>query len=396
MSSLPSSATATATVPMPHHHHHQYHHHHHQQQGGLSSAALASMPQPPPGIKVARSRGGGSGSSSGGGGTKDDSFSLPLLFWMGSWYFCSLITLFMNKIILSSEGGNKYVLGITQMIMTAVLGAAKVYGPSAIAHVLGTRTSPKPNEITSAVRPYNTFWRDMIFVGVMRGLTVLFGLISLANVAVSFTETIKSSAPFFTVIFAQVILRQRTSWQVNVSLLPVMLGLALCSATELSFNTIGFLAAVANNVIDCIQNVFSKHLLKSMTPVQLQFYTSAAAAILQLPVLLYTLAPELKSASIPGNIWIMILIDAVFYHLQSVTAYFTMSLLTPVSQSVANTVKRALLIFLSILWFGNEISFLSGAGMVTVVFGVFLYNHCRLNYPAPQDSNSSSKTELPK
>ena len=230
----------------------------------------------------------------------------------------------------------------------------------------------------------------MLLVGIMRGLTVLFGLISLANVAVSFTETIKSSAPFFTVIFAQLILRQSTSWQVNASLLPVMIGLALCSANELSFNMIGFFAAVANNIIDCIQNVFSKHLLKSLTPVQLQFYTSAAAAILQLPVLLYTLAPELRNASIPSNVWVMILIDAVFYHLQSVTAYFTMSLLTPVSQSVANTVKRALLIFLSIMWFGNEISFLSGAGMVTVIFGVFAYNHCRLNYPAPSQQGQSS------
>lgn len=312
------------------------------------------------------------------------------MFWMGSWYLCSLVTLFMNKIILSSEGGNQYVLGITQMIMTAVLGAAKVYGPRAFASVLGTRTAKSPSEITSAVQPYSTFWRDMLLVGIMRGLTVLFGLISLANVAVSFTETIKSSAPFFTVIFAQLILRQSTSWQVNASLLPVMIGLALCSANELSFNMIGFFAAVANNIIDCIQNVFSKHLLKSLTPVQLQFYTSAAAAILQLPVLLYTLAPELRNASIPSNVWVMILIDAVFYHLQSVTAYFTMSLLTPVSQSVANTVKRALLIFLSIMWFGNEISFLSGAGMVTVIFGVFAYNHCRLNYPAPSQQGQSS------
>eukprot|EP01147_Barroeca_monosierra_P005751 gene5751-9012_t len=319
----------------------------------------------------------------------DDRCSLQLIFWMTSWYLCSLITLFMNKIILSSEGGNKYVLGITQMIMTAVLGAAKVYGPSALGAILGTRPAPNSSELTRSLGTSSTFWRDMLFVGIMRGLTVLFGLISLANVAVSFTETIKSSAPFFTVIFSQLILQQSTSWQVNISLVPVMAGLALCSATELSFNTIGFLAAVANNVVDCVQNVFSKHLLKSTSPVQLQFYTSAAAAILQLPVLLYTLAPELQSASIPTHIWTMILIDSVFYHLQSVTAYCTMNLLSPVSQSVANTVKRALLIFLSIIWFGNDITFLSGVGMITVIFGVFAYNHCRLRYPAPIATDKS-------
>ena len=40
---------------------------------------------------------------------------------------------------------------------------------------------------------------------------------------------------------------------VNLSLVPVVSGLALCSATELSFTTVGFLAAVMNNCIDCVQ-----------------------------------------------------------------------------------------------------------------------------------------------
>jgi hypothetical protein len=82
------------------------------------------------------------------------------------------------------------------MMMTATLGAAKVYGPTAVASIVGTRSpvnqAPPPTS-------YNTFWRDMLLVGVMRGATVLCGLVSLAHVAVSFTETIKSSAPFFTV-----------------------------------------------------------------------------------------------------------------------------------------------------------------------------------------------------
>ena len=84
----------------------------------------------------------------------------------------------------------------------------------------------------------------MLLVAIMRSSTILLGLVSLANVAASFTETIKASAPFFTVIFTRIILRQTTSVQVNISLTPVMVGLVLASATELSFNMIGFGAAV--------------------------------------------------------------------------------------------------------------------------------------------------------
>ena len=75
---------------------------------------------------------------------------------------------------------------------------------------------------------------------------------------------------------------------VNLSLVPVVCGLALASATELSFTYVGFFAAVANNCIDCVQNVFSKKLLSThYNYVNLQFYTSAAALAFQLPCILY-------------------------------------------------------------------------------------------------------------
>ena len=66
--------------------------------------------------------------------------------------------------------------------------------------------------------------------------------------------------------------------------LPCVLpgGLGLASASELSFNTIGFVATLLNNCVDCVQNVFSKKLLSGRYGfVELQFYTSAAALVVQ-------------------------------------------------------------------------------------------------------------------
>lgn len=37
---------------------------------------------------------------------------------------------------------------------------------------------------------------------------------------------------------------------VNLSLVPVMGGLALCTATEISFNMLGFSAALSTNIMD--------------------------------------------------------------------------------------------------------------------------------------------------
>ena len=50
------------------------------------------------------------------------------------------------------------------------------------------------------------------------------------------------------------------------------------------------------------------------------------------------------------------------------------SQLTPSTPSVANTGKRAFLIWTSVLLFGNEVTFLSGLGTAVVILGVLLYN----------------------
>lgn len=89
----------------------------------------------------------------------------------------------------------------------------------------------------------------------------MLGLVSLNYVAVSFTETIKSSAPLFTVILSRCLLGEHTGLLVNLSLIPVMSGLALCSVNELSFQIYGFIAAMATNLTECLQNVYSKMLI---------------------------------------------------------------------------------------------------------------------------------------
>ena len=56
--------------------------------------------------------------------------------------------------------------------------------------------------------------------------------------------------------------------------------------------------------------------------------------------------------------------------------------------------KRALLIWLSVLWFGNNVTLLSGLGTLTVTFGVFLYNKARA-IDQKRIDNSSPTPPLP-
>ncbi|XP_029575152.1 solute carrier family 35 member E2A [Salmo trutta] len=296
------------------------------------------------------------------------------LVYLGLWYFFSFCTLFLNKYILSLLEGEPSMLGAVQMVSTTIIGFLKMYVPCCL-YQHKSRTEYPPN-----------FLMIMLFVGLMRFTSVVLGLVSLKNVAVSFAETVKSSAPIFTVIMSRMILGEYTGMWVNLSLFPVMAGLALCTATEISFNMLGFSAALSTNIMDCLQNVFSKKLLSGDTykfsPPELQFYTSAAAVIMLIPAWVFlmdlpVIGKSEHSFSWSQDIVLLLLFDGVLFHLQSVTAYALMGRISPVTFSVASTVKHAMSIWLSIIVFSNRITVLSAAGTALVFVGVLLYNKAK-------------------
>ena len=61
---------------------------------------------------------------------------------------------------------------------------------------------------------------------------------------------------------------------------------------------------------------------------------------------------------------------------------------------MANTVKRALLIWLSIIIFHNPVTFLSGFGTLMVILGVILYNEGRDREKKPSILNAENTTMI--
>ncbi|XP_054577139.1 solute carrier family 35 member E2B isoform X1 [Eptesicus fuscus] len=215
-------------------------------------------------------------------------WSSRALLYLTLWFFLSFCTLFLNKYILSLLEGEPSMLGAVQMLSTTCIGCLKIFVPCCL-YQHKVRLAYPPN-----------FVMTMLFVGLMRFATVVLGLVSLKNVAVSFAETVKSSAPIFTVIMSRMILGEYTGLLVNLSLVPVMGGLALCTATEMSFNILGFSAALSTNIMDCLQNVFSKKLLSGdkyrFSAAELQFYTSAAAVAMLVPAWVFFMRRQHREA----------------------------------------------------------------------------------------------------
>uniref|UniRef100_A0A8C0CAT2 Solute carrier family 35 member E2B n=1 Tax=Balaenoptera musculus TaxID=9771 RepID=A0A8C0CAT2_BALMU len=304
----------------------------------------------------------------------------------------SFCTLFLNKYILSLLEGEPSMLGAVQMLSTTLIGCVKIFVPCCL-YQHKTRLSYPPN-----------FIMTMLFVGLMRFATVVLGLVSLKNVAVSFAETVKSSAPIFTVILSRTVLGEHTGLLVNLSLIPVMGGLALCTATEMSFNFLGFSAALSTNIMDCLQNVFSKKLLSGdkyrFSAAELQFYTSAAAVAMLVPAWIFfmdlpVIGRSGRSFRYSQDVLLLLLADGVLFHLQSVTAYALMGRISPVTFSVASTVKHALSIWLSVIVFGNRVTSLSAVGTVLVTAGVLLYNKAKQQQREAMQSLAAATSQSP-
>jgi len=114
---------------------------------------------------------------------------------------------------------------------------------------------------------------NILFCVFVRFFVILLGLVSFKYVAVSFVETIKSSAPLFTALIAYIVLKEKNGIFVQMSLVPIMLGLVLCTAYELSFTMVGFAAAIGTNIAEWYVADFTAFMLAYVRRVRAHFCT---------------------------------------------------------------------------------------------------------------------------
>ena len=306
-----------------------------------------------------------------------------VLFLLFLWYMFSGFTLYTNKYIVSSKIADPTVVGTLQMCITSLCGFVH------LKKTLWNRNKADNQLIIQSKSTHKTgfghnlgsflFWRNFFVIGLLRLISIVLGLMALKQAAVSFVETVKSSSPLFTVFISQVMIGEVTGWWTRVSLVPVMLGLALCSSFEINFSLFGFVSAIFTNFTECLQNVFSKLLLCSdkykYTPLEVQFFSSTASALVLLPLCVLTVDLDEQSASFFSLL--IYAINGISFHCQTLLAFTLMSYISPVTHSVCNTLKRAFLIWFSVYIFGNPVGYMSAFGTVLVIAGVLFYNKAK-------------------
>ena len=212
--------------------------------------------------------------------------------------------------------------------------------------------------------------------------------VSFFMVAISFTHTVKTLEPVFSVVMSNLVLGQATSVPVMLSLIPIMGGVALASAAEVSFNWMGFGTAMGSNFLFALRAVFSKKAMANITNLSstgVYAYTTLISAFV-CTALMFVFEPiGLIQASLAAAIAAQgqqkVIIDllgvGVLYHLYNQVAFNTLERVAPVSHGVANVVKRVFIIVTSVLFFGNQVTPKTAIGTFVALAGVYLYTNLK-------------------
>ena len=227
-----------------------------------------------------------------------------------------------------------------------------------------------------------------------------------SKIPVSLVHTIKGLSPLFTVLAYRFIFLIHYSSATYLSLIPLTLGVVLACSVEFSGNIYGILCAFLAALVFVSQNIFSKKLFneaarveaegyqlasqsKKLDKLNLLCYCSALAFLLNLPVWLWTegfylIHDVFRLGALPisdkptaldhGRLTLEFFFNGTFHFGQNIMAFVLLSMVSPVTYSVASLIKRVFVILAAIIWFGNSTSPVQALGIALTFLGLYLYD----------------------
>ncbi|XP_022319519.2 solute carrier family 35 member E1 homolog isoform X2 [Crassostrea virginica] len=208
--------------------------------------------------------------------------------------------------------------------------------------------------------------------------------ISIWKSTVSYAHTVKATLPLFTIVLSRVLLGETQTFFVYMSIVPIIVGVVVATLTEVSFEMVALFTALLATLVFSLQSIFSKKCLKEtgINHLRLLVLLSRIATVLFLPFWLLFDCRQIVNSDIFENINVMktlflLFLDGIFYMLQNVFSFTVIAMVAPLSYSVANAMKRLVIIGASLFLLRNPVTTMNVVGMLVACFGVLCYNKAK-------------------
>ncbi|CAI4221009.1 unnamed protein product [Auanema sp. JU1783] len=208
----------------------------------------------------------------------------------------------------------------------------------------------------------------------------------LLEVPISYSQAVKASMPFFAVLLSRIILKEKQSYLVYLSLFPIVLGVIIASITEISFSLKGLLFALFSTFTYAILSIVMKKLMKctGIHPLYLLVLNSELSAVCLMPfwfvsdgIPFWSGSSEIGYDRAAYEMYFLLMCSASLAFMQNVCAFQLIHRLSALSYSVCNATKRITVIFSSLATLHNPVTSFNIFGVSLSVIGVLCYNKAK-------------------
>lgn len=220
-------------------------------------------------------------------------------------------------------------------------------------------------------------------------LNITLGNIALRWIPVSFFEVVKSSSPVFTSCLTWLIMGRRLTARAAWALVPVVGGAVMATLTEMSFEGLGFLAAILSCLMTGLKTVLSAELLQGryhFDALQLIYYMAPPSALLLLPLVVFIeghSAVEWFRKVMRGDTIepiVVLWLSCVCALLLNLCVFDVLRRTSSVTLSVAGNLKVVGVIYASLLIFRNPFTWMNIAGSLVALMGCTWYGLLKHKY----------------